>query len=531
MISAGLPFRIGRLGRIFAIAVCASLLAGCQVRLGWVSLLDDEPAIAAALSAIQSSFKGPVRALKLTIADSEMVFQAESPRTPGQISEWRLAREQFMMLSFDRVHGPRRIEPVLINRNLDQNLFDLKEVDLAVWAKIADAAIARAKLESKAGVASIELSRSTVLLPATASGAPRWVVEVKSVSESARIFANVQGEITGANLRGTNRMRNLNMYQRPELAGEAAAEFRRTFGSEPILLRVSFNSTSIGFETTRDDKNHPIVRPGDGLKVNAVYDWSLNGLTHTMGRPNISRGLSNPDAPFGVDEVDWALLPKIVADARVKLAMPNGRVTSINAAKPTDGVGAPVPVWTIYIEENGERGEYTADAKGAVKKVLLPKSKRPPTDWLAPATVAQTLTRIAAEFGEDTRIANILIDDQGARITAEDPRNPGKPTRVLLRDEGFTRFGTPLMISEGRPFTMRDLKGLSEQRIAALAERTLKELKMPTGSVVRYTFGRGVLQASRRGTVTAEVRAETQSQGHGRAVLELDGSVVEVIRP
>ena len=54
---------------------------------------------------------------------------------------------------------------------------------------------------------------------------------------------------------------------------------------------------------------------------------------------------------------------------------------------------------------------------------------------------------------------------------------------------------------------------------------------MPPGSVVRYTFGRGVLQASRRGTVTAEVRAETAEKGHGRAVLELDGSVVEVIRP
>ena len=120
------------------------------------------------------------------------------------------------------------------------------------------------------------------------------------------------------------------------------AEVRRQAGNKPILLRVSFYSTTIGFETTFKDDSYPIA----SMHAHAVYNWSLNGLQRGTG--SLASSSSNPDAPFGVDEVDWGLLPKIVADARTKLAMPNGRVTSINVKKPTDSVGTPVPIWSVY---------------------------------------------------------------------------------------------------------------------------------------------------------------------------------------
>jgi hypothetical protein len=54
---------------------------------------------------------------------------------------------------------------------------------------------------------------------------------------------------------------------------------------------------------------------------------------------------------------------------------------------------------------------------------------------------------------------------------------------------------------------------------------------MPPGSVIRFTIGRGVIQASPRGTITVEVRAESAGRGHGWVVYELDGSVVSTMRP
>lgn len=512
--------------RVLPVVVFAMLLAGCQVRLGSpVSLFDDEPAIAKAVDAIQSRFTGPIPTFKVEITDDEFVVQAEDPRTPGQLVEWRLAREQYLVLTWDRVYGPRRIDPVLLNRNFRENLFDLKEIQLKGWGKIADAAIARAALEDKGGLSRVTIARTTVLLPTTSSGPPRWTFVVKSPREEARIYANASGAIIGADLAGTNRMRNLIMYQRPDLAADAAAAMREVIGKEPLVLRVSFNSKSIDFETTLEDKN-PLLT---GLRTNARYDWSLSGLSRTMGRPAFPS--SNPEMPFAIDDVDWKALPKIVTDARAKLGMPNGRVTSIDLTKPTESVGQPVPIWKVYIEENRERGEYYADTAGAAKHVLLPPSRRTPTAWLNPETVAQSLKRISMEFGADTRIVNILINDRNVSILAEDPRKRGAATRVLLNENGFKRFGTPMLIGTGRPYTMNDLKPLTAERLASMAERTTKELKMPPGSVVRFTIGRGVIQASPKGTITVEVRAESAGRGHGWVVYELDGSVVSTMRP
>ena len=54
---------------------------------------------------------------------------------------------------------------------------------------------------------------------------------------------------------------------------------RRQAGNEPILLRVSFYSTMIGFTTTFKDDSYPIA----SMRGNAVYNWSLNGLQRGTG--------------------------------------------------------------------------------------------------------------------------------------------------------------------------------------------------------------------------------------------------------
>ena len=348
----------------------------------------------------------------------------------------------------------------------------------------------------------------------------RWTVEVKSLTEIVLVYADVKGEITGVNLNGTDRMRNLNMYQRPELAAEAAAEVRRQAGNEPILLRVSFYSTMIGFTTTFKDDSYPIA----SMRGNAVYNWSLNGLQRGTG--SLASSSSNPDAPFGVDEVDWDLLPKIVADARTKLEMPNGRVTSINVNKPNDSVGTPVPVWSVYIEQGGERGEYYADVKGVTKTVSLPPSRRKPANWLEPTAIADALGRIVQGFSPDAKFEEIQFYDSYVRITAQDPRKPGELMQVNLRERGLYRWGS-VMFPKRREddFPLQDLR-LAKENIAAMLDRTLTELNMPGGRFTDVIIGRHNAEKSRGKGVTVQIRAEAHGVGAGYVVYEADGSVV-----
>ena len=529
MVGGRLFSGLQRLRRLLPVLASALALGGCHIGKS-VSFFDDEEAVATAISAIQSSVDGPLRVFKVSMDDDEFIIQAQDPRNRSRLQEWRTTREQFAFVNWDRTSGPRAIDPVLINPKLEENLFELKDINLSGWGKIADAAIARAALEDKAGVSRIEIARPPFILPNPGSGAIRWSVEIRSPRETARIYANAAGAIIGADLNGTIRMKNLNMYQRPELAVDAAAAVRAQAGNSPILVKVSFSSNSIGFETTLKDDNFPIKLSGS-LKANAVYNWSLGGLQRTMGSMDTRGHFSNPDAPFAVDEVDWALLPKIVEDARGKLAMRSGRVTSIDLTKPTDGVGMPAPLWKIDIEENRERGTYVADTKGVVKKVLLPESRRQQIDWLNPGTVADTLARIGQEFGPNAKFQQIMFYDKHVSIGAQDPRKPGEVMEVLLRDDGFSRFGTVMFPGRRQnDFALGDIK-LSKDALAALLERTLAEMKMPAGSIQRITIGRNNVEASRKNNITVEIRAEARGVGSGWAVYELDGAVIRVMRP
>lgn len=510
--------------RLAPLLACAVLLAGCNVRFGDPkSVLDDEAAVATALSAIRSNYRGPVRTVKLVIADDGLLLHAQDPLNSRQISEWRLERQQYMFFNWDRVSGPRMVDTMRRGAEQDERLFDLNEVDLTNWGKVADAAIERAALQGKGGIHTIEIARPGVLRPGSPGSAVRWSIEVRTPNETARIFANAKGEIVGANLNGTARMKGLTMYQRPELAVDAVADVMAQVGKEPILMKVSFYSSSIGFETNIRDDKFPLA----GIRANSVYSWTYDGLQRTSGSPDTRSFFSNPEQPFGLGDVDWALLPKIVADARGALAMPNGRVTSINVTKPGDGIGTPVPLWSIDLEEDRERGSYVADPQGAVKKVSLPPSKRKPIDWLDNGVLAQSLGRVAADFGPGGQIVNVFFDKDGGRITAVDPRKPGTLMQALFRDDGLNRWGTP-MFEQGQPFAASDLDALSADRLAALLERTRKELNMPDGAVRDITISRAGIGMKDRNKVAVALVVRTPRGRLGRVVQALDGTMGEV---
>lgn len=533
MIAPGLANATGNGGRawrrLLPALAFALLLAGC--RFGEpTSLLDDDAAIAKALSGIQSRYSGPMPTIGIAINDTEMVVQARNPSNAREIVEWRLVREQSYFVNYDRVYGPQTVDRASPGRTFDRRLFDLKDVNFAAWGKIADAAVARAALKDKGGVSSIELARPAMPLPSKSGSPARWTFEVKSASETVRVFANADGDIVRVSAVGRPGA-PINMYQRPDLAEEAAAEIRQELGNAPVLRKVSFSSSRIGFSTTLRDDSHPAkFSDSSSIRATAAYNWSPEGLRSAMGSIDTSAVFSNPDAPFSVDDVDWALLPKIVADAQAALAMPGARISTIDVYKPTDGVGVPMPLWKIEIGESKERGTYIADTKGAVKNVLLPESRRKRIDWLDPGVIADTLVRIGKEFGPNAMFESITVYDSYVNIYARDPRKPGDLVNVHLREGGFSRFGN----ATPRPPRPNDFQleqfQLTRDQVAAMIERTLAARKLPPGSLTRVTLGRNSYASSRGGGVPVELRAESRGVG-SMFTFEAKGSDVRLVSP
>jgi lipoprotein NlpI len=141
--------------------------------------------------------------------------------------------------------------------------------------------------------------------------------------------------------------------------------------------------------------------------------------------------------------------------------------------------------------------------------------------------------RIEREFGAGATLAELLFYDDKVTITARDPRQPAGFTQVLLRDDGFMRFGTPSPFSIERPlFAIGDLRTLTTARLSDLEAAALARLKLPAKSITTITIGRGGMDPSPAGNVAIEIRAEESPNGRsGRVEYELDGKVIAEYLP
>lgn len=134
--------------------------------------------------------------------------------------------------------------------------------------------------------------------------------------------------------------------------------------------------------------------------------------------------------------------------------------------------------WTVeLVEPSGERTEVIADLKGAIERVVLPESRRPKLNWLDAATIARAIARVPATFGQDARIASLVFDNRGGRITVEDTANGGAPATFNFSADGVARASISFSLdSNGPRFSTGDLTGLDEKRLAALQDEAMKRL-------------------------------------------------------
>lgn len=524
------------------IAGAAMLLGGDLAEAA--SLFDDPAKIIQEVDAIKEKIGGPVRVLKVEISPDVVTIQAQDAKNPNHIDEWRAGRIKRGWFEWDMVVGPDPVQPSLINPDLEANLFGLGDIHFEATAKLMKEAIDRARLEDPAVIGGMEIARQIYILPQPSSGPVRWRVNLGSGRESAQIIADAQGTITGQDLSGTNRMRNFDLLRQPEMAADAARDFRAMLGKEPILVRAGVSRSSAFFET-KLPVDQAAASSRSIIHEDQAFTWNLNGLHRTLaGATHIQTpGSGGADAPFSIDDADWTQLPKLVAVARDKLGMPQGTLGGIDLRKSAEGVGAPVLLWKIEIvDANGEKGSVFADAAGAVKQVMLPESRRKPADWLDPAAVADTFARIGKEFGADAKLVEIYFDDDKVRISAEDPRQPGQLMDVLLSDSGFRRFGdggfamAATMRGKPRTFTIGELAPLTAQRLTDLEAKTVARMNLPKVQVTSISIGRNNIDPSPKGDITVEIRAlvppfNAPRPPGGRVVYELDGTAIKSYLP
>ena len=462
----------------FAFSLASLVFMISWARIAQGGFVDNGTELSQAITALRSAIGNHPRILKIEVQPDDVIIEAQDPNNLQHVNRWRYV-DHIGILPIRSTFGPEPVDLQLINPDLEANLFDLDTVAFSVTEKLGKAAIEHARLQDAAAITRMGIERQTYILPKPGSGDVRWTLHIASGREQAEVYANAHGDITGADLSNTHRAQTLNLYKEPELVVDAAAAFRAAVGADPVLTSVGIDTQDVSFLTNIADTR--LGKLTTGIAQVAGYGWNLEGLHSQFPRVDTSALLRQANqaaapVPFSVNDVDWTIVGKLEADSLAKVNLPQAQVTGIKIERSSAQPGQAILAWTIKITDgSGEDTSVVADTKGAIQRVLLPESRRPKLVWTDPATLASAISRVGTTFGPNTKIASIVGDDRGGRITIDDPANGGNLATFDLSGDGASRASmTFTMNSEGPRFGVADLALLSQQKITALVADAMK---------------------------------------------------------
>lgn len=522
--------------RPFSTILRLPVLLGCLVLLtGWglgqpVPFLEEEGGIARAVEALRAE-AGFARIVSIDVTATQVRIVGQEPFNTQRVGRWTLKKESFALLGvvvhWEELNGPEPVTRSLVDPDTEAGPFDIDEVDFTVADGLMKDAVARAALADQGAVTGVEIRRQHFRLPASLSGGIRWSVEVRSGGETAVVFADPKGRIAGLNLTSTNRGRAFDLLASLGRLPEAAGAFKEVVGTEPVLAGARITSHGVDFKTTLEEKT-----PDFGVAAREqrqTFDWGINGLTRGSGTSSFFARTP----PFAVTETDWSLAPALVRKARDALGMPDAAVDNIEIAKSRDQPGAPRLEWSLTLLDDGEKGVARFDAQGEPIWVTLPESRRTPFDPRDPAQWPGVLSQLAASFGGDAAIVELVLHDDQVSIAAEDPQNPKEPSRFLLDENGIRRFGSASLFEMPNPrFSISDLEALDAAQMRKLKEATAQRLGLSVADITTIVIAKSSLDPSSQGNVTVEIRAEAAPfQRSGRVNWEIDGREIKAYLP
>ena len=505
------------------------LLAGCSKQKR-VNLFEEGKA-QEALTELSKKISQPAKVLNMDITPLSLTIQVQDPAQPSHVDVYSLEHSYLLE---DRYHdvsisGPKPVQLSLINDNLEENLFNLNDVNIAGVAATAKSALEHTALEG-GGIASIHIQRRLFLIPVATCGDVDWEISVKSDREYATAHADAKGRITRLNLDGTNRAKNLNLYaDNKELLG-IVATMRETFGSTRGILKLHLNRNFLGFDARDPQKPKRLMS----------FTANLNGVL--MGMDAFNGGPGAPQLPddrfFGVDDVDWAKVPEMLKQAQAKLEIAKGRLYAVSLVKPTLGGEAQPLRWTVDIRDGeGEDGEVEFDPHGVVTHVKLPKNRSVAVNTFEPEGAKQVITGIKQTFGAHAKLIELAFSGSRATIVARDPKQPAKIRDWLYDDDHFADFKgsdqTPFYrnLQESSFFDLDEVEAALPHLLPKLEKAALERLKMPDGKVERITFCRQQKMQPPSPKVTIQINVQGADGKSGWVSYDLQGNFVHVMTP
>jgi hypothetical protein len=439
---------------------------------------------------------GPVRVLKIEITDATLSIQVQDSAQPTQVNEYTYRNLTGLpALILPTVAGPTPVRLHLINPNLEENLFNLDQVDLSAVPTAVREAVRRVALDGGGAVQSITIQRHIRILPQPSSGDVEWRIAVSGPRESATAYADAQGNVTHLDLSGTRRAEALDYTQDAKTLADTIGRIRDQFGADPIYKQISVSRLSVG--VTVRDPNDPKETHGYSCDLNGIHGSLVEGLQ--LKRPKFLSQFDEPTEFFSIDDIDWSRVPSIKKIALEKIVLQNGHVLSMDLSKPAPKLKEQPLRWRVQVIAGmmGEYGFAEFDPKsGQLTKIELPPSQVKAIDYLEPANTQELLANIKEDFGQGAQFKEISIDHEGATVKAAAPH----PDEIQSYTYNATKRAEPP--SAGFPkspfdqnFDQKDLFGASEfqdfgSRLSDLEKKTLDRLRLTDGKIKRVTFFR-----------------------------------------
>lgn len=506
------------------------LFAGCSQKAK--QNLFEGTASPEAIKKLSAKMRSPVRVLKIEIKPGTLTMQVQDPDAPGHVNEYTYRNfTGLAALILPAVSGPAAVKLSLINPDLEENLFDLDQVNFGAVPTAAGEAVRRVKLDGGGAVDSITIQRQIQIIPVPGSGDVEWLIRVHSPRESASAYANEKGRITHLNLSGTRRAETLDYTKDSEMLADAIARIRAEFGSKPIYNHFSVSRLSVGF-TVRDEKD-----PNE----NRNYSCDISAIRYSR-LDDVFKVPKNPFAEkleyFSIDDADWSKVPLIKKAALEKIVVPHANVLSLDLSKPSPKLKEQPLRWRVQVVAGsfGESGFALFDPKtGQLTGLELPPSQVKAVDFLDPPKTEEFFANLKEDFGSAGQFLEINILHDSATVKA---LPPGKRDEIEKYTYNAKERANPESSAFpnspfDKGFDQKDLFGVADvqgyaSRIPDLEKKTIDRLRIPESKIRNVTFYRRSPFYPGNKKLLLEIWCENKGDS-GRIVYEPSGSEFDIV--